>query len=58
MEKQSLPNPICKDFEKIYIGETSRWFDERESQHKHTVSNKDVTIGIAQHVCETSHLIN
>ena len=48
----------CKDCEKIYIGETSQWFDERESQHKCTVSNKDTTNGIAQHVYETSHIIN
>ena len=48
----------CKDCEKIYIGETSQWFDERESQHKRAVSNKDTTNGIAQHVYETSHIIN
>ena len=48
----------CKDCEKIYIGETSQWFDERESQHKCAVSNKDTTNGIAQHVYETSHIIN
>ena len=36
----------------------SQWFDERESQHKHAVSNKDTTNGIAQHVYETSHIIN
>ena len=46
----------CKDCEKIYIGETSQWFDERESQHKRAVSNKDTTNGIAQHVYETSHM--
>jgi len=40
----------CKDCEKIYIGETGQWFDERESQHKRAVSNKDTTNGIAQHV--------
>ena len=38
--------------------ETSQWFDERESQHQHAVSNKDATNGIAQHVYETSHIIN
>ena len=48
----------CKDCKKIYIGETSQWFDERESQHKRAVSNKDTTNGIAQHVYETSHIIN
>ena len=34
----------CKDCEKIYSGETSQWFDERESQHKRAVSNKDIYI--------------
>ena len=48
----------CKDCEKIYIGETSQWFDERESQHKRAASNKHTTNGIAQHVYETSHIIN
>ena len=38
--------------------ETSQWFDERESQHKCAVSNKDATNGIAQHIYETSHIIN
>ena len=36
MEEQSLPNPF-KDSERTYIGETSQWFDEKESQHKHAV---------------------
>ena len=29
-----------------------------EAQHKHDASNKDTTNGIAQHVYETSHIIN
>ena len=48
----------CKDCEKIYIGETSQRFEEREAQHKRARSNKDATNGIARHDFETSHIIN
>jgi len=33
-----------------YIGETSQWFDERETQHKRSVKNCDSNNGIYMHI--------
>ena len=31
----------CKDCKLSYIGETSQWYDERESQHRRCIRNQD-----------------
>ena len=40
----------------IYIyGETSQWYDERESQHRRCIRNQDENNGIFRHMKDTGH---
>ena len=40
----------CETCNFCYIGETSQWFDERETQHKRSVKNCDSNNGIYMHI--------
>ena len=44
-----IPCATC-DF--CYVGETSQWFDERESQHKRSMRNCDSNNGIYMHIAK------
>jgi len=45
----------CRDCKLSYIGETSQWYDERESQHKRCIRNQDENNGIFRHIRDTGH---
>ena len=45
----------CKDCKLSYIGETSQWYDERESQHRRCIRNQDENNGIFRHIKDTGH---
>jgi len=45
----------CKDCKLSYIGETSQWYDERESQHRRCIRNQDENNGIFRHMKDTGH---
>ena len=44
-----IPCAICSF---CYVGKTSQWFDERESQHKRSMRNCDSNNGIYMHIAK------
>ena len=56
MEERNVVYKIpCRDCKLSYIGETSQWYDERESQHRRCIQNQDENNGILRHIRDTGH---
>ena len=48
----------CKDYSKIYIGETKRTLNVRLGEHKQVVKRGDLKNGTAVHIHESHHTID